>query len=112
MYNKPPIPMPKDITIGEKYHYAMTIRDPEEARAYLEACIDHTVTYWGRTHEEAEQIERSNLGYFAGYYDFETRQHVERLFGGVHPVFGPVSNGQPTVDEAIHAGWRMATKGS
>lgn len=37
------------------------------------------------------ELGRSTVGdimYFAGYYDFETRMRVERVFGGEHPICG------------------------
>ncbi len=47
----------------------------------------------------------ANLGYFAGYYDSETRERVERLFKCSHPVFGAIAAcGQPSVKEAWAAG--------
>jgi hypothetical protein len=29
-----------------------------------------------------------NLGYYAGYYDVETRKKVREVYGAVHPIFG------------------------
>lgn len=82
--------MKRDITIGEKYAPAMDITDQEVADAYFEACVQHTMD-WGKSREEAENTERENLGYYAGYYGNETRERVERLFGCAHPVFGAIS---------------------
>jgi len=79
--------MPDRITIGEKYGPAMTITDPEEARAYFEACVEHTMRF-NKTRDEAEAIERINLGYYAGYYDAKTATRILRLFGAEHPIFG------------------------
>ena len=94
---------PDKITIGEKYGPAMEITDQTEVDAYFEACVEHCMRF-DRSREEAEEIERANLGYYAGYRDFETRQRVERLFNAVHPVFGSVANGEPTAEEAFAAG--------
>lgn len=82
-----PNPMPADITIGDKYGPAMTIADQAEADAYFERCVAHSIAH-GRSRSDAEYVERCNLGYYAGYYDHETRVRVERLFGCAHPVFG------------------------
>jgi hypothetical protein len=38
--------------------------------------------------EKAEEQERANLGYFAGYYDRKTQDRVFELFGAEHPVWG------------------------
>lgn len=79
------------VTIGEKYGYAMQITNEGEALEYLNACIEHTMSF-GHSRGEAERIEKANLGYYAGYYDNETRQRVERLFACAHPVFGKASD--------------------
>ncbi len=101
--------MDKSITIGAKYSPAMEMADQAEADAYFEECVTHTMGF-GKSREEAEGIERGNLGYYAGYYSKETRLRVERLFGCAHPVFGAIAErGPPTSEEAIAAGRRMAT---
>ncbi|KKL20821.1 hypothetical protein LCGC14_2451610 [marine sediment metagenome] len=71
---------PHRITIRLKYGPAMGITSPHEAAEYFEACVRHTMSH-GRTREEAEKVEKMNLGYFAGYYGGKTRERVERLFG-------------------------------
>lgn len=80
--------IPDHVTIGKKYGAAMKITDPAEAEQYFEALVDHAMRSYVLTRQEAENVERRNLGYFAGYYDSETRERVERLFGCKHPVFG------------------------
>jgi len=94
--------MKKEMTIGEKYSPAMEIKTQKEADAYFEKCVQHNMGF-GNTREEAEKVERCNLGYFAGYYDVETRERVERLFGAVHPIFGSASN-PITPEEAFEKG--------
>ena len=91
------------ITIGEKYGPAMEIHDQGEADAYFEECVQHCMKF-GKTREQAEEIERANLAYYAGYYDAETRERVERLFDCAHPIFGPISEGVPTPEEAFGMG--------
>lgn len=54
--------MQKEITIGEKYRPAMEITDAAEAQRYFEECVAHCMCF-GRSREEAERIERCNLGY-------------------------------------------------
>ena len=75
------------VTIGEKYKLGMTITNQSDADLYFESCVEHTMRF-GKSREEAENIERQNLGYFAGYYDSTTRERVERLFSCAHPVNG------------------------
>ena len=97
------------ITIGEKYSPAMEIIDQSEADDYFEALVEHTMRF-GKSREEAEKIELANLGYYAGYYNQETRLRVERLFKCEHPFFGPAADGQPTPEEAFEMGRQFATK--
>lgn len=102
---------PEKMTIGEKYDPAMEITNQAEADAYFQRCVDHSMTYHRKTREEAETLERTNLGYYAGYYGAETRERVERLFSCTHPVFGSIAErGQPTPDEAFKAGVEFAQR--
>ena len=97
----------KETTHGDKYHPACRMTDPAEADAWFEKCVQHTMSF-GKTREEAEQIERSNLGYFAGYYDNETRERVERLFKCAHPIFGAIATTPPpTPEQALKMGKQM-----
>lgn len=99
---------PDKITIGDKYRPAMEIREQAEADAYFEKCVEHTMRH-GHDRASAESIERSNLGYYAGYGDSETRERIERLFRCAHPIFGKISqNGQPTAEQALQAGMDAA----
>ncbi len=95
------------ITTGEKYGRAMAITDQTEADRYFQECIEHSMAH-GNSHEEAERIEKSNLGYWAGYYDDATRERVERLFKCAHPIFGAFAdNGVPPAEVAFDIGLRM-----
>jgi hypothetical protein len=99
-------PLPAEITIGEKYSPAMEIQTQEEADAYFEKCVVHAMRF-GRLRAEAEQLERRNLGYYAGYYGEETRERVERLFKCAHPIFGKIAeHGAPSDEEAFDRGVR------
>jgi hypothetical protein len=103
-------PFPDRVTIGDKYRPAMTMTDQAEADAYFERCVEHAMRL-GSSREEAERVEHANLGYFAGYYDHDTRARVERLFRCAHPVFGAIAEkGAPTAAEAFAAGVRAAAK--
>jgi len=105
-------------TMGEKYGPAMEIRDQAEADTYFEFLVQHNI-HWSKkefgtahTRAEAERIERSNLGYYAGYYDHSVRERVERLFRCAHPVFGSIAEkGPPTAEQALEAGLKMGRRG-
>jgi len=99
--------LPKQITFGAKYNPAMQIRTEAEAKDYFEVCVQHTMSH-GNSREEAERIERQNLGYYAGYYDSETRERVERLFVCAHPVFGSIAkHGEPSPQTAFNTGMAL-----
>jgi hypothetical protein len=100
-------PFPKGVTIGEMYGPAMKITDQANADEYFERCVEYGMRVGGQTRAQAESIQRQNLGYFAGYYDSETMERVNRLFRTVHPIFGATV---PTAQEALEAGKRLATE--
>ena len=103
------IGLPEKLSIGEAYDPAMKMTDPQEAAEYFDALVQRDMKYFGTPRQEAEKVERINLGYYAGYYDSVTRERVERLFNCAHPYFGKVSeNGTPSTEEAIEAGRKLA----
>ncbi len=101
--------MANKITIGDKYGPAMKMTDQKQATEYFELCVEHTMRF-GKTREEAESIERQNLGYFAGYHDYETRIRIEQLFNCVHPIFGAAAEHIPTPEEAFELGKKLGEK--
>ena len=90
----------------------MTITDQRIADSFLEELINKNMQNPKCNHsrKEANSIERENIGYFAGYYDVETRERMEKFFGAIHPVFGPVSKGIPTATQAFELGLEMGRK--
>lgn len=102
-------PHNKDVlTYGECLGPAMKITDQSDAEQYLadyvafiQKALDRNPREDGKT---ALDIAKINLGYYAGYYDDETRRRVERLFKCDHPVYGAIAeNGAPTRSEAYQA---------
>lgn len=69
------------MTIGQKYGPAMEITNQTEADRYFEECVQHTMSSHGKSRDEAERIEKANLGYYAGYYDDERifRAHLVKF---------------------------------
>lgn len=102
--------LPLKISIRDKYGPAMSMQTQEEADAYFELLTNHNLAHQALegkplSQEYAEKVEKMNLGYFAGYYDSETRERVERLFKCSHPVFGSIEdNGPPAAKDALKAG--------
>jgi hypothetical protein len=105
--------LPDVITRGDKYDPAMRIVDQKEADAYFELLVEHTMRMLPCERTRAEDIERSNLGYWAGYCSNETRARVERLFKCSHPVFGSIAkNGAVMPKQAFQMGVARARKES
>lgn len=99
------LPMPDEMTIGEAYSPAMEMTDASDALMYREALMERLARFHPEmTPAQIESAIMSNLGYYAGYYSYETRQRVQALFGAVHPIFGST---QPTPEEAFKAGYDM-----
>jgi len=112
-------------TIGETLGFAMKITNQEQADAWFEILVQDGIKRRGdllvkfkdnenpafRVRSEIEKIIRGNLGYYAGYYDHETRARVERLFKCSHPVFGSIeANGAPSPEEAFKKGLELGLK--
>lgn len=96
---------PDRMTYGEAYGPAMEVTTREEAQAYFEALVVRCMRINHVPREHAERIERSNVGYWTGYYDSETRARCHELYGFGHPIFGTET---PTPEEAFAAGVAMA----
>lgn len=104
-----------ELTYDECLGPAMKITDPKDAQQYFKAyiawirkAIDRDKPDHGMT---AKQVAKSNLGYYTGYYDHETRLRVEKLFMCAHPIFGKASSGKPlTPMEAFEIGKKLGEK--
>lgn len=84
---------------------AMQVQTQAQADEIFRALVVLIMQDIGESEEEATRSARHDLGYFAGYYDDETRERVERLFQCEHPFFGSIAkNGPPTPKEAFEAG--------
>jgi len=97
------------LTFGECLGPAMEITNPKDAQQYFTDYVKYTQTFLDKDPRDdnmtAEEICKTNLGYYAGYYSDETRVRVEKLFMCSHPVFGSIKdNGSPTAEEAFNMG--------
>lgn len=99
-----------EATYADLFNPAMEIavaRDFEAAKEYRERYRHYLRERWERGSQEIptdEEIDKTidvNLGYYAGYYDFETRMAVKEVFGASHPIFGDTD---PTPEEASGGG--------
>lgn len=92
------------------YTEAMEVQTAAEAAAYFERLVASCMSS-GKPRYICEEIQRKNLGYFAGYYDDKTRERVERLYKCSHPIFGPITYaGPPTPKQAFEMGKRLGAK--
>jgi len=101
------------LTYGECLSPAMEIKSLKDAKQYFEAYVNHIQKYLDSEPRDdnmtAEDIARTNLGYFAGYYNDETRERVESLFTCSHPIFGTIkTHGQPSAEQALRSGMDLA----
>ena len=102
--------MKKTKSMAKAYGKAMKIISQKEADIFFKKMIDGLCKEFPeQSRDEHERIQRSNLAYFAGYYNEEIRWRVEALFKCAHPIFGPVAKyPAPTPDEAFRIGAAMA----
>lgn len=77
--------------MGKIFRKALDIAEnhPEEAKEFLteyaNAIRDANPLM---SEEEATKAALNNLGYFAGYYNSDTRDKISKVYGAVHPIFG------------------------
>ena len=72
-------------TNGDRYGPAMEITTTEAAAVYWERLVQWTMTQGDCTRRRAEEIERANLLWYAGYYSPATEARVKMLFGPHFP---------------------------
>ena len=93
-------------TIAMVYGPAMIITDEEEAKKYFDNLVAINMEQTGNSLIKATKQEKDNLGYYAGYFDEETRKRVWKLFDCAHPFFGRRTDISP--DEAFEMGKKIA----
>ncbi len=99
-----------DITVGNKYKVVSGIDNKEDADSYLSVLVEHCIRLAAKTgeslsEEAAINIEKDNIGYYAGYFDTVSQQRIFELFDTEHPLFGRIT---PTNEQAFKAGGMMA----
>ena len=108
MTTLPRVPMSYGTLLGP----AMKITTEADAKEWFSEAVAWMKDVHNKEEEAAASILRSNLGYYAGYYDHDTRARVERLFSCAHPIFGAIAEkGAPSVEEAFAAGVRAGRSG-
>lgn len=105
----------KDLSYGEVLGPAMAVRNHEEAEKYFDNLIKYMMRFYPKDEktgkkvsiDEHIRIQKSNLGYYAGYYDDATAARVAKYFGAVHPIFGTA---RITPKQAFEAGKKAGEK--
>ena len=94
------------MTYREAYEPIMAATTKEEAEAQFERCVAcHLQQEPSHSRDVAVEVQKRNVGYYAGYYDAETRNRVYAWLNTEHPIFGDMT---PSADEAIAAGVQLA----
>lgn len=90
---------------------AMNVNTYIKAKTILKYLVDDILKHNPNCNlEEATNIAKQNIGYFAGYYSDEVRANVEKYFDTAHPFFGKISEmGVPTYEEALECGQKLIT---
>lgn len=77
-------------TIGEVFDLALKLakENPDEAQEWFVEYGGYIAHENNCDLEKATNIAKSNLGYFAGYYDQETCDIIYKTYQCSHPIFG------------------------
>lgn len=100
------------LTVKESLDPAMKITDKKDAEQYFRDLI----VYYQNKNPKADitrviEATKAALGYYAGYFDHETRERVEDLFECAHPFFGSIKeNGPPTPEQVFKMGLELGKK--
>jgi hypothetical protein len=106
-------PEKKEVLLAsEELGPAMDITDQEDANQYFE---NYVLWIWQQTPqmtlEKAKGVAKTNLAYYAAYFDNEVRTRVEKLFNCEHPFFGGIKEkGPPTPEAAFKLGLEWGEK--
>jgi hypothetical protein len=94
--------IPDRVTIGEKYDPAMKVHTKAEAQAYFDECVEHDLRLRPElSREEAEHIERQNIGYYFGYQRRDEACRLQELYGFTHPL---INIGTDTPEDIVRKG--------
>lgn len=114
MNKKIPTSLPENATYGDAYGPLEYIETREEAKQYFEVLVDSILSHPNNknmTRDEAEEITRSNIGYWSGYHDRKTAARILELFDATHPVFGKKHvDGTLKPEDAFKMGQELGAK--
>lgn len=98
----------KSCSFKDLFEYALLLakRDKTEADQFYNSYVSFVMNENNSSREDAEKICKSNLGYFAGYYDKDTCDVIYNTYKCCHPIFG----GNPfsvSPKEAFETGYEL-----
>ena len=98
-------------TIGEVFNEALHLAktDKNEAQDFFYQYVNHISFVNKYSWDKSIEIAKSNLGYFAGYYNQEVCDIIYKTYQCSHPIFGdkPFS---VNPEEAYRKGLEMGGK--
>ena len=76
--------------MGEVFNEALRLAktDSNEAKEFFKKYVSLISKRNHCSLDKATEIAKSNLGYFAGYYDEETCDIIYKTYQCSHPIFG------------------------
>lgn len=86
------------------------ITDEEEAKEFFNDYVHWLEADGQLTHEKALDVAKSNVGYWGGYQDIDTRMRIERLLDVEHPYLGKAKEKQYTPEEILQMGIELGKK--
>lgn len=78
------------LTIGDIFNKALEIAktgDKERCQLFLKFYSEYISSKNNISINKAIDIAKSNLGYFAGYYNREIYDIINNMYNAIHPVF-------------------------
>lgn len=99
-------------TMGEIFNTALDVAktgNSDRCQEFLTSYVEYIVSESNLNVAEAENIAKSNLGYFAGYYSSGVYETINKAYGAVHPVFGK-NPFEVSPEEAYKKGLEARTK--
>ena len=78
-------------TMGEVFDLALRLdkKDPDgEAKDFFHEYVNYISIVNHYNWDKSVECAKSNLGYFAGYYNRETYDIINKVYKAQHPIFG------------------------
>lgn len=103
------------LSYGETLGPAMEIETEDEASRYFARYCRWIMRVNAENDKflglkEAQDIAKTNIGYYSGYFGEETQRRVERVFKCVHPFFGSVDGPPKTPEDILKLGQELGER--